>query len=226
MLDQLKEKEGVSIVLLGEFNPIIIQPFWLSFKGLIREEEAENANVELIHPEVVKFSLDWFSIEVSKQRCEIKTTSGPYIEPTKDLTIEIFKILKETPLKSFGFNHVYNIKMRTKEDYVDFGDKLVPKKYWEGLINNSGVIVLEVIEQGVEDPLLGRKKVRITPYVGKDSQNEIVITVNDHYQQKNGEYNLQGNNLLRILEENWKKSKSDSLDIVEKLINRVRENGK
>ena len=57
MFENILEIETFSIVFVGDFNPVILQPFWLANKGLIRESEATNAKVEVIHNEVVKFEL-------------------------------------------------------------------------------------------------------------------------------------------------------------------------
>jgi hypothetical protein len=48
----------LSIVFIGDFNPSIIQPFLLRAKNLIikeEEEEAENAVINVIHHELVRF---------------------------------------------------------------------------------------------------------------------------------------------------------------------------
>ena len=38
--------EGVTIVLLGQFNPAIFQPAWLAAENLVRPQEAESAEIE------------------------------------------------------------------------------------------------------------------------------------------------------------------------------------
>jgi hypothetical protein len=91
----------MSIVLIGDFNPVIIQPFWLASRKLIREQEAQNAHVEIIHNELVKFELDWVSIEITKNRFEAKSSQEPYFDPMRDLCVGIFEFLRETPIKSF-----------------------------------------------------------------------------------------------------------------------------
>jgi hypothetical protein len=112
------QKESLSIVFLGEFNPVILQPFWLLNKGLIREEEAKNAKVGVIHNEIVKYELDWVGIEISKQRCEFKTTKSPYFYPMRDLAISVFKILRETPLKALGINHIFDFQLPSAENIM------------------------------------------------------------------------------------------------------------
>ncbi len=57
------EAYTLSIVFVGDFNPAIIQPYWLANKKLIREQEAENAKVGILHNEITKFNIDWATIE-------------------------------------------------------------------------------------------------------------------------------------------------------------------
>jgi len=49
MLNDYLQIHAISIVFLGDFNPKIIQPFWLVNKKLIREQEGTEAKIEVIH---------------------------------------------------------------------------------------------------------------------------------------------------------------------------------
>ena len=62
------EIEGMSIVFRGDFNPKIFQPAWFAAQGLIRNEEADEAKIEIIHPTIVVFSLDWLRIQIEPNR--------------------------------------------------------------------------------------------------------------------------------------------------------------
>ena len=64
------EIRGMSIVLLGDFNPKIFQPAWFGGHGLIRPTEADEAEVEIVHSEVTKFRLDWVVLQVTRDRLE------------------------------------------------------------------------------------------------------------------------------------------------------------
>ena len=64
----LLEINVCTIAVLGDFNPIIFQPSWMAMKGIIGEGEAEGAKVELIHKDLVRFSLDWAEIEVTPEK--------------------------------------------------------------------------------------------------------------------------------------------------------------
>ena len=77
MSAQLPDIQGVTVVFLGDFNPKIFQPAWFAVQGLIRQQEAEEANVEIIHPDVVSFSLEWLALQVTRERFAISTTQSP-----------------------------------------------------------------------------------------------------------------------------------------------------
>ena len=53
------EIRGMSIVLLGDFDPQIFAPAWFGKNELIRPTEADEADVKIVHPEVAEFGLDW-----------------------------------------------------------------------------------------------------------------------------------------------------------------------
>lgn len=147
MFEKLLEIETVSIVFIGDFNPIILQPFWLQSKGLVRESEAENAKVEVIHNEITRFELDdWAKIEITKERCEFKSSKEPYFEPLKDLAASIFKILRETPIRALGINHIYDLKMPNENMYNGLGSFLTPLGLWEENLENPKLLNLEIFE--------------------------------------------------------------------------------
>lgn len=189
----------MSIVFVGDINPVIIQPFWLAGKGLIQETEGENAKVEMIHNEIVKFELDWVSFEATRQRLMVRTTKEPFFSVTKDLAISIFKILKDTPLKNLGINHILHFKL-DEESYIDIGKKLTPFDNWEGILSNPRLLQLEMTDQPRNDGFSGEYRVRITP-------SELIkpfgvsLNINDHFNQV--EKTLGSNEIIGILNNSW-----------------------
>ena len=86
------EIEGMSIVLLGSFNPQIFQPAWFAAEGLVRKEEAEAAKIEIIHPQIISFSMEWLLLQVTQERFAASTTHSPSYEPLRDLVSSSWKI--------------------------------------------------------------------------------------------------------------------------------------
>lgn len=190
------------IVFVGDINPVIIQPYWLVNKGLIQETEGENAKVEVIHNEVVKFELDWVNFEITRQRLIVKTSKQSYFEVVRDLAISIFKILKDTPLKNLGINHLLHFKL-DDEKYLKIGEKLAPFENWEGILNKPRLIQLEMTDEPRSDEFSGHYRVRIAP-------SELIrpfgvsININDHYNKVSK--SIDATEMVTTLTKAWNKS--------------------
>ena len=190
----------LSIVLVGDFNPIIIQPSWLVYKGLIQETEGETVKLEVIHPEISKFSFDWANIEITKQRFQIKTTNASHFEVIKDLAISIFKILKNTPLKKIGINHSFHYQL-TPEQYYQLGKKLAPFNNWSNVLKNPKLMHIEMQEFPREDSAKGYYRINLIPS-NLISNNGVNITTNDHFEASK-EKNIDNKEIINILTNNW-----------------------
>ncbi len=190
------------IVFVGDINPVIIQPYWLVNKGLIQETEGENAKVEVIHNEVVKFELDWVNFEITRQRLIVKTSKQSYFEVVRDLGISIFKILKDTPLKNLGINHLLHFKLDDGK-YLKIGKKLAPFENWEGILNNPRLIQLEMTDEPRSDEFSGHYRVRIAP-------SELIrpfgvsMNINDHYNKVSK--SIDATEMVTTLTKAWIKS--------------------
>ncbi len=218
MFEKLLEIETVSIVFIGDFNPIILQPFWLESKGLIRESEAIKAKVEVMHNEIVKYELDdWVNIEITKNRCEFKTSKVPYFEPVKDLATSVFKILRETPIKALGINHIYDLKMQSEEKYFELGKILTPLDIWSKDLDNPRLLNLEIFEAERKDGEKGHIRIRINPSDQK-IQYGVVVNVNSHFDLQSGDLMLSA---VVQLEKNWLKSFEQSRNIVQNLLSKT-----
>jgi hypothetical protein len=217
MLEKYLQIETLSVVFLGDFNPIIFQPFWLSSKGLIREDDAKGAKVEIIHNEIVRYQMDVVSVEVTRNKCEFKTAKEPYFDSLRDLAIGTFKVLLETPIRSFGINHVYDLSLQSQEKYYSFGSRLTPLNYWNDELKDPRLLSLEIYEKDRADGQNGSRRIRITP----SDQNVsfgVIININNHYNLSPNGKMLE---FLQLLERNWNNSFSQSKLIVEKLLNRI-----
>jgi hypothetical protein len=209
----------LSIVFLGDFNPIIVQPFWLASKKLIKEEEAVDTKVELIHNELVKYDLGWASVEFTKKRAEFRTSKEPYFEPLRDLIVSIFAILSETPIEAMGINHVMHYALPDKDLYYEFGNKLAPLSNWENIINNPRVLSLEIYEKDRKDGLPGFVRITIQPSDQK-IQFGVAININDHYTLSKDETGRKGE-IMNRLKANWINSQKRADEIAEELWKKI-----
>lgn len=196
------EIHELAIVFVGDINPVIIQPYWLVAKGLIQETEGENAEVEVIHNEIVKFKLDWMSFEVTRQRLIIKTSKQSHFEVVRDLGVSIFKTLKDTPIKNLGINHILHFKMG-EQKFLKIGQKLTPFENWEGILKKPRLIQLEMTDEPREDEFNGHFRVRIAPSELM-RRFGVTININDHYNRVGD--SIDASEMVQTLIKAWPKS--------------------
>lgn len=210
---------NLTLIIVGNFNPLIIQPYWLAYKKLIREHEAIKASetIEVIHEEVVRFKLDWASIEVTRERFVISTTSEQYFQIVFDLITSIIGILKETPIRAFGINHLLHYALNNEKYYYDFGNKLVPLSNWSGFMNDPKMLHLDMIENQRKDKLPGHFRVKVLPSdLVPSSDNGIMIQVNNHFDIKT-EKPDSSVVFLQTISKSWQESFTRTYEIAEKL---------
>src|SRR3712207_1383849 len=100
--------EGATVVLLGSFNPAIFHPAWFAANGLIREEEARAAEIEIVHPNAAVFRTEWLVIESARDRFLATTILDAYYEPLRDLVVGVLDLLSHTPLTAMGLNRDFH----------------------------------------------------------------------------------------------------------------------
>jgi hypothetical protein len=206
-----KQVYTLSIVMIGNFNPSIIQPYWFSSKHLIREQEAQNATIDLIHPDLVRWNIGWMSVEVTNSRFEIRSSQEPYFEPMKDLILSLVGILKETPINALGINHFLYFALPDEERHYEFGNKIVPLKKWESFMGNPKLFNVEIGEMTRTDEYAGQFRVKIQPSdIKLSSPYGILIYINDHYDLTNSKQ--KENQVITIINANWTNSAKRAID--------------
>ena len=125
MAEPVREVAGISIVLLGSFNPAIFQPAWFAKQGLLPAGEAENAEINLIHPEFVSFTAGWLQLQVTQSQFLASTTEDP-LEALRDLVLGTFSLLRHTPVSKMGVNRDVHIRMPDESSWHAVGHALVP----------------------------------------------------------------------------------------------------
>jgi hypothetical protein len=209
------EIEGVGIVLVGSFNPKIFQPAWFAAENLIREEEAQAANIQLIHPQVARFSLDWLQFQVTAEQFSATTTQSSFYEPLRDLVLGTFRLLRHTPVRMMGLNRDSHFRMPTEEAWHAFGHRLTPKEPWAGVLKEPGMRSLTM--EGLRpDNLPGYIRVRVEP--SANVRPGVFININDHYVVREAEASRGCDEIIDILGREWKRSLDRSAEIVSLLL--------
>ncbi|VEN73319.1 conserved hypothetical protein [Candidatus Desulfarcum epimagneticum] len=213
------EIQGLSIVFIGTFNPKIFSPLWFSSEKLIRKQEAEQAQNQLIHPDVVSFNLDWLALQVTRDRFSAGTTKEPYEEILRDLVLGTFKLLRHTPLTQMGINWERHFRIDSVEKWHRIGHALAPKNIWNNLLDNPGLTRLSIGEAPRRDGLKGKITVGVAP--SPRVQPGIFIDINDHVEVQDTGNTLGADEIINVLENRWEDSSTRSNDIISGLLERL-----
>ena len=134
MADQAPEIESASIVLIGSFNPAILHPEWLAHRSLIRPEEAEQAEIEVVSRQVTIMRLSWFELEALQDRFSATATDPTHFQTLQECVMGIFELLEFTPISAMGLNCQMHFRMREPENWASLENALAPKEPWAGIL--------------------------------------------------------------------------------------------
>lgn len=209
------EIEGHNIVLVGQLNPTIFQPAWFAGEGLIRDQEREAAEVEIIHPDVVKFRLDWLNLTVTRENFSAETVQDSYFEPLKQLVQGTFSLLSHTPIAMMGLNQSAHARSKSTESWHALGHKLAPKDVWADLLEEPGMDTLTIKAKRPDE---FRGFIRVTVEPSKRLDPGVFVRVNDHYEIEDKETAHGCQEILRVLETEWSASVDRSKKIISTIV--------
>ena len=211
-------RETVSIVLRGPFSPVLFHPSWFAAHNLIREQEAESAEVKVIHPSVAEFQSEWFAVQVVPDRFQVMTQQSSFYEVLRDLVAGMLDILTPFNLTAMGINRHFQYQLESERAWHALGDILAPKDAWREVLETPGMVRL--IMQGKRtDSLDGYVQVRVEP--SSEVRYGVFIEINDHYQlsERSNDVHTSSDLAITYLLEQWQTSMERSLHIAKKIIN-------
>lgn len=218
---------STTIVLVGDFNPAIFQPAWFAANELISQTEADNAEIQVIHPDVSSFHADWLRIRVEKNRFVAETSEQPYIR-LHDLVVRTFgDYLSQTPIKEVGINFSVHIHMSGVDSHNRIGRTLAPvepwgamgdlmKKFPPGDRQHGGLKVLKMQIPREDNDYEGARFVTVEP--SNRVKNGVYIMTNDHYSLAEDTKGLGCEDILGIVKEVFDPSLNYSETVVDHII--------
>lgn len=212
------ELRGVSVVLLGEFNPTIFQPQWFSNQGLLTEQEASTAAVQVIHSDVTIFQLPWVELMVERERFQVSCLAEPYFERVVGLVTQTFGLLSHTPIRSMGINHEAHFKASSMEKWHRLGDQFAPKDFWEKHLSMPGLQSLTIRQTPRQDGQQGYVQVTVEP--SARVAQAVYIRVNDHFEKSLPE-DLGATSVVGELGAKWGHSQSFANEMFNSIASRI-----
>jgi hypothetical protein len=145
---------------------------------LIRDSEASEAAIELIHPEVAQYRAGWVHISVTRDRFSASTTDPACQGPLRDLVIGIFGLLEQTPTTRLGLNRSMHIDLLDEKSWHALGHLVAPKEPWAGILEKPGMRTL-LMEALRSDGAAGREFFRVEP--SQKHAHSVFLEVNSEY---------------------------------------------
>lgn len=221
------EIAGVSLVILGHFNPLIFTHSWFGWNELLSKEIVDNANVQIAHPQITKFSADWLNLQVEPERFMIETTQAPYVR-LQDLAVRIFRNhLPHTPLKALGINRNVHFCVKRFEDRDRLGRAIAPVEPWgewgkklEPDGEHGGMTTLNMRQLNPEGrPPGGQINVTVEPSIRVgDGRLGVYVRINDHYAIESTNSKTATQEIVKLLEDNFAKSLKRADNIIDHLM--------
>jgi hypothetical protein len=192
------ELEGEAIRFAGTFNPVIFQPAWYAAQGLLRNEEAENAKVDVIHPDVTSFSTSWLELEVTREWFYATATDLASHELLRDFVAGTFRLLEHTLVSRLDMAHFTHYALL--EGYAEkLGDVLVPTGPWEFLQNPMLARVAVGGER--DDGRVGNVQVIVEP--SQRVKGGLFVLVADEFELEEGGKPTPAGKAVQLLSDSW-----------------------
>ena len=221
------EIDGVSIVVVGDFNPVIFTPAWFVLYGLLPESAAASAELAVVHPGLTHFQTDWLSLQVTVDRFSVETLLAPHIRVC-DLVVRVFKeCLHHVPLRAFGINRNVHFRVRDFDARDRIGRQLAPVEPWGAWAQRLGVsghqggmtslTMRQVMVEG--RPVGDHFNVTVEPSSRVEGAPGVYAGVNDHYTVGGTEqHQSSSGRLMEILEQNFDSSLVYGENIIDHLM--------
>ena len=225
------EIAGVSLVMLGHFNPAIFTPAWFGWNELLPEKTVKIADTKIVHPEIAIFEADWLNLHVQPESFKINTPQAPYVR-LRDLAVRIFREhLLHTPLNAMGINREVHFSVRSFDERDRLGRLLAPVEPWgdwgqklEPDGRHVGMTSLTMRQVNPEGrPPGGQINVTVEPSnrIGQGRLG-VYARVNDHYTIENVESQMGTSNIVELLEENFDESLRRADQIIDHIMSLTR----
>ena len=128
-----------SIVLIGNFSPMMFQPYWFKHCDILNDDEYNAINrkgATIVTEPLTAFETENLAFKIEMKRFTIIAKKEPF-----ELMLDTFNRLQEkldsVLIEIFGINFSFHVDLETPKNYKIFGDIIAPKKNWETLFSDA-----------------------------------------------------------------------------------------
>lgn len=170
---------GTSIVFVGVFDPLMLQPTYFADNGLLGDSDLAKLRYQFLAAEIAIVDLPWMRLVAEPGKLLASTTpESPIIEPVRDFIFTFYEVLKVRHVTAVGFNHDTHFGVSSVEAWHKVGHSLAPKEpVWVKALVDPGTASLSI--QGKrDDEFQGTINVKVEPSLRISPG--IFLSVNDH----------------------------------------------
>ena len=124
------ELSSCSIILLGRFDPLVFQPYWLIAKGIESEANAPAKGKFIIVPQLAHYLFDTREYRVEPESFRVSTTEAPWVKILEASTSIFGQHFKNIEISRFGVNISVHFKLADVASRTKLFRKLAPIKPW------------------------------------------------------------------------------------------------
>ncbi|WP_105973726.1 hypothetical protein [Streptomyces geranii] len=169
--------DTLAVVVLGEFDPLVVTPRWLRQMDLIGAEDYESYRTDLISSNGTLVHLGSIDLKVLPDTLEVKTDAIDDVEVARDLAAGILLSSGTPRISAMGINRVVHFSARFEEWHA-IGDALTPKDLWNDVLHLPGMANIGICAAR-NDGYSGSVNIQVQPSVVV--QPGVFVSVNDHH---------------------------------------------
>lgn len=176
-MDPKPSRTVATLVVVGNFNPAVFSPFWFKSHDLLRDAEADSAEIQVVSPDITLFKTEWLEVDARANRLQFRTQQEPYFPVLRDLMLGSLALFPAVPIIQSGFNWEEIYTFQDADEFHALGHTLAPKAPWGDTMVHPGMVHLTVRSER-PDKRDGYKDFRVRPL--KHPINTVSLSVNDH----------------------------------------------
>ncbi len=211
-----------TIVLVGSFNLKIFHPAWFASEELIGKNEAEDAEIQIIHQDVATFQLNWLKLQVTRERMIAETIQDGFLEPLRDLVIGTLQILSHTPVTAVGINQSMHYEFSKERSWKEVVSQIINENYWNATLSDTVMEKIAFRRTRSDQQFPGSQILTLEPSV--KLSNGLYYFFNDHYDipAEQGKEIYTSLKAEEIISKNWENSLKDGQDCITKIVKNIR----
>lgn len=143
-----------SIVLVGEFDPMLLVPQWfVNHKLLPSEDIISNLAIEIVYKDLTRFTLPNITVEIQPDRLTLRSGIESLDFMIVDLAVGVLSLNKKLNVTAVGLNLREDYYFEDSRHWNNIGDILAPKDIWYEISPDSAKAGLTNLSMQVRRPV-------------------------------------------------------------------------